>query len=75
MAENDRKCPCKRLFTFKGRRYRLLEIKAQNPISVQKFNNENKFNVIKFTLNFYIYCNFTLKTYYWLGAQLNDVVG
>lgn len=57
------------------RKYRLQEIKAQNPISVQKFNNENKFNVIKFTLNFYIYCNFTLKTYYWLGAQLNDVVG
>lgn len=55
--------------------YRLLEIKAQNPISVQKYNIKNKFNVIKFTLNFYIYCNFTLKSYYWLGAQLNDVVG
>ena len=34
------------------RKYRLQEIKAQNPISVQKFNKENKFNVIKFTLNF-----------------------
>lgn len=42
--------------------YRLLEIKAQNPISVQKYNIKNKFNVIKFTLNFYIYCNFTLKS-------------
>lgn len=34
------------------KKYRLLEIKAQNHLSVQKFNNKNKFNVIKFTLNF-----------------------
>ena len=28
------------------RRYRFLEIKAQNHLSIQKFNNENKSNVI-----------------------------
>ena len=57
------------------RRYRFLEIKAQNHLSIQKFNNENKSNVIKFTLGFLLYFGFTLKSYYWLGAQLNEVVG